>query len=259
MIEIHYHLLFATDDGPRDVEASIALAEASIAEGVTHIVATPHANDHHHFVPEANREKLNQIQERVGDRLTLGLGCDFHLSFDNIEDLRHAPRKYTINGHRYLLVEFPDYGIAPNSTETFSEMLASGLVPIITHPERNLTLQADPGRLAEWLEKGCIVQITAASLTGRFGRRAETVAKELLKDGWVHLIASDAHSLDKRPPSLREAHRWVSDHYSPDTADRLCLHAPRAVFYGAPLPPSQDPGSLDKKSSGGILRRFFQR
>lgn len=260
MFDIHYHLLFGTDDGPKTIEDSIALAEASIEEGVTHIVATPHANGMYAFDAAANREKLAEIEQRLAGGLKLGLGCDFHLSYENIEDLRRDPTRYTINGLRYLLVEFSDFGISPLISDTFHDMQVNGVVPIITHPERNALLATSPQRMAEWLRGGCLIQVTAASLTGRFGRKAESAARDLIKKNWVHIVASDAHSIAGRPPSMREAHRLLANDYGEETADRLCIHNPRAVFYGESLGPQPDPvGVFDnlKPRKAGLLKRVF--
>src|ERR1039458_3452623 len=241
MCEIHYHLLYDLDDGPRTIEESIALAEASIAEGVTHIVCTPHANNTWSFNSQLFRSEIQLLNEHVGDRLTLGLGCDFHLTHHNIEDLHRNRSKYTINGKQYLLVELPDYGIAPDMSDVFQRMVASGIIPIITHPERNQTLVIDSSRLDDWMSLGCLVQITAASLLGRFGQKAETMAFRLLAQNCAHVIASDAHSIARRPPSMSLAHAAVKDRFEQEVADRLCIHNPRAVFYGEDLPAQPTP------------------
>lgn len=257
MIDVHYHLLYGLDDGPRTIEGSLELAQASIEEGVTHIVATPHANDRYPFRPEENRERLARLQEKVGDKLTLGLGCDFHLSYDNIADLARDPWKYTINGKRYLLVEFPDFGIAPGTSDTFYEMGLQGIVPIITHPERNLTLQQEPERIAEWIRGGCMVQVTGASLSGRFGSKAQKLAIDLVRRNWAHLVASDAHSVERRSPAMKRSYEELDRSFGRETADRLCVSNPRAVFYGEPLPPQPEPKDLfetrEKKSFFGRL------
>lgn len=262
VIDIHYHLLFGLDDGPKTIEDSLALAQASIAEGVTHIVATPHANARYPFQPETNREQLAMLQARLGDKLTLALGCDFHLSYDNIEDLKKHPAKYAINGGPYVLVEFPDYGISQNMTGIFFEMKLAGVTSIITHPERNPTLKAAPERMMEWVSSGCLVQVTAASLTGRFGSRAQALALDLVRRNWVHLVASDAHSLERRPPAMGPAYALLKEQCGQATADRLCIHNPRAVFYGEPLPQQPEPHGLYEKegrSRGGFLRRLLGR
>jgi protein-tyrosine phosphatase len=223
------------------------MAEASIAEGVTHIVCTPHADDSYVFQPQLNQERLAILNEHLGGRLTLGLGCDFYLSYENIEDAYKNRTKYTINGKQFLLVEFPNLSITPAISQTLYRLAISGIVPIITHPERNPVLVSNSHRLIDWLRSGCLIQITAASLTGRFGKRAEAFSNQLIMKNWVHFIASDAHSIDGRPPAMAEAYMFLKTHYGQDTADRLCIHNPRAAFLGQPLPPQPEPIGLFEK------------
>ncbi len=261
MLDIHYHLLFGLDDGPKTIDESVALAEASIAEGVTHIVCTPHANHEFAYRPAINKERLALLNERLDGRITLGLGCDFHLSYDNIADALHNRDKYTINGKRYLLVEFPNVMIPSLISEWLYQFNACGIVPIITHPERNPELAANPGRMAEWMRSGCLIQVTAASITGRFGRMAASASDSLLKKNWVHFVASDAHSLRGRPPAMAEAHKILVARFGQDTADRLCIHNPRAAFNGEPLAAQPEPEGLyeERKPRRGFLTGFFRR
>jgi protein-tyrosine phosphatase len=262
MIDIHHHLLFGLDDGPSDIEISVAMAEMSIQNGVTHIVCTPHSSDHFKFDPALNLERLEMVRKRVGDRISLALGCDFHLMFDNIEDAIAHPAKYSINGKNYLLVEFPEHSISQNMREIFFRLSVAGLTSIITHPERNPVLARQPERMAEWLRAGCYIQITAASLTGRFGKIAQRVSHDLLRRNWVNFIASDAHDLVSRPPMLRDAYQLVADKYGVETADRLCVHNPRAAYFGEPLPPQPEPEGLhpDLDAKGpGLLSKMFGR
>lgn len=238
MFDVHYHLLFGVDDGPKTIEDSIALGEASVAEGVTHIVATPHANLRYTFQPEVNRQRLETIQAHFEGRLTLALGCDFHLSYDNITDLERDPTRYTVNGQRYLLVEFSEFVIPRSISDILLRMSKIGITPVITHPERNPVLISDLPRLDDWIGIGCLLQITAGSLCGAFGRKPESSALDLLRKNRVHIVASDAHAMSWRPPSMRKAYDLLYRHFGQDTADRLCFHNPRAVFFGKQLPPS---------------------
>jgi len=262
MIDIHHHLLYGLDDGPRDLETSCAMVDLAVANGITHIVCTPHANDRWAFTPEINREKLTEIEAYAAGRITFGLGCDFHLTYDNIQDQLNNPAKYTINGLRYLLVEFPDFGIQPSIAETLYEFVASGVTPVITHPERNATLQAKPEMMADWIRMGCVVQVTAGSLLGRFGQRAESMSHQLLKRNWVHFLASDSHNTSSRPPNLGDGHKVLVKEYGVETADRLCIHNPRAAFYGESFPPQPEPLGLDEEAEvkgKGLLSRIFSR
>lgn len=259
MIDIHHHLLYGLDDGSKDIETSVAMAEMAAADGITHIVCTPHANARYRFDPAVNQNELAELQSRLDGKITLGLGCDFHLSFENIEDAHKTPAKYTINGKHFLLVEFADLAIPPTMTEVFYEFLIQGIQPIITHPERNLTIQKSPYRLDEWIDRGCLVQVTASSLSGRFGRLAETFSHTLLKQNKVHFIATDAHNLDSRPPRMKEAFDLIAKHYGAETAERLCVTNPRAAFFGEELPPQQEPENNEASSTLSGKRSLWSR
>jgi protein-tyrosine phosphatase len=260
MFDIHYHLIFGVDDGPKTIEASLELAEASIAEGVTHIVATPHASHRYPYQLEVNQERLAALRERLADRLTLGLGCDFHLSYDNLTQIEMEPRKFSINGTKYLLVEFPEYLNLGTINEVFFRIMSLGLIPIITHPERNTSLLQSPVPLEEWVHGGCLVQITAASLSGRFGNRSETLARRLLRSNFAHFIASDAHNVHGRPPAMQEAFEVLKKDYGLETAERLCIHNPRSAFFGENMPPQPEASVAiyeKKQQKRGFLRRLF--
>jgi protein-tyrosine phosphatase len=262
MIDVHHHLIYGLDDGPRDFVTSCEMIDAAIANGITHIVATPHSNDRWVYMPDVNAERLAEIEAYAAGRVTLGIGCDFHLSYDNIQDQFKNPTKYSINHLSYLLVEFPDFGIPANIGETLHEFVASGVVPILTHPERNATLQAKPETMAEWIRYGCIVQVTAGSLLGRFGSKAQAAAELLLQRDWVTLLASDAHNLSSRPPNLGDGHKALLKSYGQEVADRLCIHNPRAIFYGEPLPSQPEPQGLTEEAEAkgkGLLSRIFSR
>ncbi len=240
MIDLHHHLLFGIDDGSRDLETSVAMVKMAVEDGVTHIVATPHANEVFPYDRTRNAELLRQIREAlpadVADRITLGLGCDFHLSFENTEDVRvHGPL-YAINDGPYLLVELADTSIPTRTDEVFYTMRVNGLVPILTHPERNATLQRSRGRLRDWMRADLLVQVTAGSLTGTFGKVAEKIAWELLENRWAHFVSSDAHNTGRRSPVLSEAYALVVKRMDEATAKRLFLTNPLAVFEGRSLP-----------------------
>src|SRR5271169_6018155 len=264
MIDIHHHLLFGLDDGSPDLDTSVAMAQMAADDGITHISCTPHANHRYHFDPAVNAERLAELRQRLDGRITLGLGCDFHLSYDNIEDALKNRTKYTINGKQYLLVEFDDLMIPVTMNDAFYELMVAGLQPIITHPERNLTIQRHPERMKEWLREGCLVQVTAASLTGRFGRTAQSLAMQFLDKKWVNFLATDAHNLESRPPKLRQAYDVVAKRFGVETARRLCLDNPKAAFFGEEMPEQPAPKGIEEKSRApqgrrqkGLLGRLF--
>ncbi|HVA95699.1 MAG TPA: CpsB/CapC family capsule biosynthesis tyrosine phosphatase [Candidatus Dormibacteraeota bacterium] len=236
MVDIHCHILPGMDDGAETMETSIQMAEMAIADGITHVVGTPHANSQYKFDPEIIRRRRGELQAAMGDRLQLATGCDFHLSFENLQDLFKNPPKYTINQKNYLLVEFADFAIPPSMDDTMHQLQLAGLSPIITHPERNALLRAKPERLYRWLHQGCYVQITAMSLSGRFGSAAKQCAEQWLDEDRVHFVASDAHNLTSRPLQLREAFDAVVKRRGEQVAQALFHDNPLAAFEGRGLP-----------------------
>jgi protein-tyrosine phosphatase len=247
MVDIHHHLLPGLDDGPNTMEASIAMARLAVAEGITHVICSPHANGHYEFDPAVNAAKTEELRTRLTEQnipLKLGSGCDFHLSFDNVKRAQVDPARFSINGLGYLLVEVPDYGLPPGLTETFYELQLAGLTPILTHPERNPTLQNEPNRLIDWLRGGVLIQVTADSLTGHKGRHAERMAHDLLEKRWVHFLATDAHNATSRPPRLRDAHDMVATRYGASYAHALCVTNPLAVFLGKQFEVEEEPRGL---------------
>lgn len=255
MIDIHCHLLPGLDDGPDSLEESLEMAQMAIEDGITHVVATPHANDRFPFLPELIQRRRDELQQRIGDRLALATGCDFHLSFENLEDVRTNPAKYTINQRNYLLVEFASFSIPPSMDDTLHQLQLLGVQPIITHPERNGLLCGNPKRLQGWLERGCYTQVTAQSLLGRFGEAARYWAEAWLDQDRVHFIASDAHSPKSRPPRLREAYQAVAARRGEEVAQALFHDNPLAAFEGRPLPYVPEP--TDSKTSPPKRRKRF--
>ncbi|MGH9598182.1 MAG: tyrosine-protein phosphatase [Edaphobacter sp.] len=247
MIDIHHHLLWGMDDGSTSVENSVAMARLAAADGISHIVCSPHANGSYAYEPRVIAEKINQLQgllDREGIAIKLGRGCDFHMSYENIQEAKLAPEKFSINGLGYLLVEIPDYGVSRGLTEIFYQLQLAGLTPILTHPERNPTLQADQPRLVDWLRGGVLIQVTAGSVVGRMGRHAERMAHDLLANRWVHFLATDAHNTTSRPPQMRAAFELVAEKYGPQYARLLCISNPLAAFMGKPLQPQIEPLNL---------------
>ena len=223
------------DDGAPTLEDSVALVRMAAESGTTDLVGTPHANLNYKFDPELIRERLLQVGEAAGAGLRLYSGCDFHLSYDNIQDAINHPRKYTINQSCYLLVEFSDLLIFRNTSEIFSRLQDAGMVPVVTHPERNALLRQRADEIQSWVDAGACVQLTAQSLLGGFGRRAQEFCETLLNRRLVHFVASDAHDCLHRPPRLDGAYDWLKNQYGDLLAMTLCVTNPRATLTGSPL------------------------
>jgi protein-tyrosine phosphatase len=236
MIDIHCHILPGLDDGSDSLDTSRAMADMAIADGITHLIATPHASQNHKFIPELVTQRRDEIQALYEGRLILATGCDFHLSFENLQDIRLNPSLYTLHQKSYLLVEFADYSIPPSLDQALHQLQLTGIRPIITHPERNPLIRSQPDRLYRWLRQGCYAQATAQSLLGRFGKSAQEMTVQWLKAGAIHFLASDAHNTTSRPPRLKEAFEQLAKKQGEDVAQALLVENPLAAFEGRPLP-----------------------
>jgi|SRR5271157_3053634 len=232
MVDIHSHVLWGLDDGSETYEESLAMLRMAAAAGTTDIVATPHANSQYTFDPQLIEAKIAQL-EAAGETLPrIHRGCDFHLNFVNVQAAWEEPGKFTINHRNYLLVEFPDISIPAGIDDVFSRFLDGGIIPVLTHPERNDLLMQNPDQLARWVEKHCLIQVTALSLLGGFGATALAHAWTLMDRRLVHVVASDAHDPVRRHPRLAEARAEVARRAGEDNAARLFELNPRAIIEG---------------------------
>jgi protein-tyrosine phosphatase len=256
VIDIHCHILPDVDDGPKSWDAAVQMCRMAAADGITHTVATPHAN--HRFAydraylagllgelqnrlqnPMPNQtedQTQDQLQEKIGPTLQLTLGCDFHLSFENLERVFEEPHTYTIGETNYLLIELSSFSIPTRLSECFTRLADRGLTPILTHPERNPILQQTPQRILEWAEQGCLMQVTASALTGFWGERTEIVARWLLDRSAVHILASDAHDTKRRIPNLSAARAVAEKIVGAEYAAALVEDNPGAIVKGMPIP-----------------------
>lgn len=236
MVDIHCHILPETDDGAATWETAAEMCREAAQDSITHIVATPHANDRYAYDRPRLQESLKRLQAVSGDWPTFSLGCDFHFSYENVSAALADPAPFVIGESRYLLIEFSDFAISPFVGDALARLGALGLVPIITHPERNAVLQRSPEMVLRLVESGCLVQVTASALTGFWGETARKAAHWLLKHDSVHFLASDAHDATRRQPVLsagREAAAKLCGH---DVAQALVEHNPRAVITDEPPP-----------------------
>jgi len=254
VVDIHSHILPEVDDGPKSWETSVAMCRMAAADGITHQVATPHANDRYHYDRTYLQSVLDHLQSLIGPSLTLSLGCDFHLSYDNLQDVLANPARYAIEGSHYMLVELSNYSIPQHITDCFTQLGDRGITAIITHPERNPILRENLQRVLEWAEQGCVIQMTGSALTGFWGERVHRAAHWLLEHDAVHVLATDAHDTEKRMPVLSIARDAASEICGQEIADALVEANPAAIIHSQPLPyfPRPVTGSYRKSSRGGI-------
>jgi protein-tyrosine phosphatase len=236
MYDIHCHLLPGVDDGSKSWEMTDAMLAVARKDGIRHIVCTPHANDRYQYDRQALKAMLGRLGKAAGPEMTFSLGCDFHLSFENIQQAMQDPDQFTISGTDYLLVEFSDYSIPPGLSEALRRFVSMGITPVVTHPERNMILKKRPEQIVQLAQMGCAIQITANSITGHWGETSRKVCQWLLDREAAHVVATDAHDPSFRPPVLSPARQWLESEYGEDVAQALVVDNPRAVVENQELP-----------------------
>ena len=252
MIDIHSHILPGIDDGSPSMEVSLEMLRMAADAGTTDIVATPHSNLEFPYDLEVIRTLFHELSDKASGIINLHLGCDFHLSVDNVQDALANPTKYTINGRGYLMVELPELTSLSAMRSVFNRLMETRIIPVITHPERNQSVQNNLKEVELWVRDGCLLQVTAQSLTGRFGSRSLKVAESLFQQDLVHFIASDAHDCKDRTPVLAPAYKLVAQRWGTEKADSLFIYNPAAVLVGEPIYATPNP----KKS---FLSSLFRR
>ncbi len=232
MIDIHCHILPGIDDGSSSLEESLAMADIAVADGIHTIVATPHIKGEVHLPQFLQQQvvKLNEVLTKRNYPLQILVGADVSAMLPPQEIAR-----YTINGSNYFLLEFPHSHLPKQARQMVFNMCMAGLRPIITHPERNPSIIREPELLFSLVDSGCLVQITAGSLTGNFGADSRDCASYMLKRGQVHFLATDAHSATHRRPVLSEGVSAASAIIGDEAAQKLVTSNPAAVLSGRSL------------------------
>ncbi|MGH9510189.1 MAG: tyrosine-protein phosphatase [Terriglobales bacterium] len=236
MVDIHCHILPEVDDGSDSWETSVEMCRMAASDGITHTVATPHANDRYPYQRAEHAARLAQLQQAVGPAPALSLGCDFHFSYDNVQAALARPGDFAIGSSGYLLVEFSDYALPPFLPDALARLGMAGLRVIITHPERNQLLQREPEQVLNLARQGCIIQVTGSALTGHWGGKAQRMGRWLLEHDAVHVLASDGHDVRHRPPVLSAGREAAAAICGPDVARALVQDNPLAIVSNQPLP-----------------------
>ena len=235
MIDLHCHLLPNIDDGPDTPAETLRMCRMAAADGITHAITTPHIHPGRYRNTRASIAKeCRKLQRALLKRnipLQVGYAAEVRLTDEMMQQVEadEIPFYGEVEGYRIMLLEFPHGQIIPGSDKLVQWLLARKIRPLIAHPERNKQVMKDPNQLKPFIELGCWLQVTAGSVLGAFGERAQNIARQLLEADAVAVLASDGHNTGARRPVLAEACEHVSATYGEERAKRLLLHNPAAI------------------------------
>lgn len=236
MIDIHTHVIPGVDDGPQSWGEAIEMCRMAWEDGTKVMVATPHAyNGLYGQEGQDISEEIVVLKHKLkacGIGLEILRGAEIHSRPDLPEILERMPTLTLNSSGNYFLLEFPHTFIPPNVEQLIFQLTLKGFIPIIAHPERNMQVQRDVSLIEALIEKGALCQVTAMSISGHFGQRASKCVEELLQSEFVHLVASDAHSVENRPPVLSEAYRVVEKKMGNKKAKELFELNPGKIVRG---------------------------
>jgi protein-tyrosine phosphatase len=236
MIDLHAHVLWGVDDGPDFLDESMAMLAVAAQSGTSVLVATPHVNSRHKYDPELYNSRVRELQVLAPEGPRILLGAEVQLTRSQADAVIRDPYQYTIAGSGYVLVEIRENVHAAEIDAMLMRFVEIGLTPIVAHPERLASLSRFLRQLQNWLDAGCLVQVTAQSLTGGFGAAVENAAWGLVDRGLVHFVASDCHDPQVRTPSMTAAAKLISLKCGADAARRLLERNAACVIAGLPLP-----------------------
>lgn len=250
MIDLHCHMLPAIDDGAPNIETALKMAQIAVRDGITHTACTPHIYPGLFDNTDSSIKKAVEVfqaaLEQAGIPLKVTSGADVQIIPELVEGLNNK-RIATLHDSRYFLFEPPHHISSPNLLDLIHDVLASGYIPVITHPERLGYIEQDYDIFVEAAQKGAWIQLTAGSVSGRFGRKIKKISERFLNDGITHLLATDAHNLLNRAPILSEARDAAAALLGEQEASLMVLQRPQSILQhqspdSLPPPPGLRPG-----------------
>ncbi len=235
MIDLHCHFLPGIDDGAETLPAALALARKAVEGGIECAIMTPHLHPGRweNFAGKIRQHTalFSTALADAGIPLRIGYAAEVRMSpeIPLLVERGHVPFLGEIDGDRFMLLEFPHGHIPLGADKLVQRLLTMRVRPVIAHPERNKDVMRDPGKMAPFVEMGCVLQLTAASVCGRFGDRAQRTANQLLRSGAQVVIATDAHNCEARPPVLREGMRAAAQVVGEEAAYAMAVTFPQRI------------------------------
>lgn len=223
IVDLHCHLVPGIDDGSPDLEHSLELARTAVAEGITHILATPHHLDgdyvNHRRDVVRHVSDFQQELDNYGIPLVIFPGQEVHINGDltaKYDDLLGIDED-----KKYMLIEFPHGSVPAYAKRLFFELRKLGTTPVIVHPERNHEIQGNLNLLYDFIADGALAQLTGTSYIGGFGGKVQSISEQFVEHNLVQIFASDAHALEGRGFALQEAFLKLRSQFGQSKVDEF--------------------------------------
>jgi protein-tyrosine phosphatase len=267
VIDLHCHILPGIDDGAPDLSVSLAMARASAADGVSVVACTPHILPglYHNTGPQIRQaaHELQQVLDQEGIPLQLVTGADVHIVPDLVGGLGSG-QLLSLADTRYVLIEPPHHALPVKLEDLFFSLLVAGYVPILTHPERLTWIEQHYATIQRLCGAGVWMQITAGSLLGAFGRRAQYWATRMLDEGHVHILATDAHDTRRRPPNLSAGREEAAKRVGVLEAEHLVFTRPSGILANSsppslPMPEPRETSGVAYAQGGSSAKGHTRR
>jgi protein-tyrosine phosphatase len=262
VIDLHSHLLPGIDDGAPDLKHSLELARAAADQGTRVLAATPHLRgDFPEVHPDELARRCDAVRAAIRDagielEVVQGGEAGVIWAVNASEEDLHAG-SYGARGTD-LLVESPYRALDDNFEGMLFSLQDRGYRLLLAHPENNPTFQKTPKRLHALVARGVLLQVTARSLIRPDRRKGpRPLAESLVREGWAHVLASDAHSgRQLRPPALGAGVEAAAALAGEALARWMVEDAPAAILAGEPLP---EPPAGAAAPRRGVLARLRGR
>jgi len=236
VIDLHTHILPGVDDGLKTEDDAVAFARVAVADGITTMVATPHCKEGFFFIERLAvlqaTERLRERLAREGVALSLLPGAEVHLTHDLAARVKDGRAPTLADNGRTLLLELSTSQYPVDLENLVFQLKLAGILTLFAHPERIRYFQDDVRRYASVIRLGAFGQVTTGSVLGQFGEETEEFSEELVRKGFVHVLASDSHNLRGRPPVLSNALERLTSWVGETRARAMVEEAPRALLEG---------------------------
>ncbi|MGX9136496.1 tyrosine-protein phosphatase [Rummeliibacillus sp. JY-2-4R] len=254
MVDIHSHIIFDVDDGPKSYEESIKMLKAASTEGITEIISTSHAY-HPQYDAKVGiiKERIATLQQALFEQeipLTLHIGQEVRIHEHICQHLGEGAA-LTLANSNYLLLELPSSGVPQYTFDMVNKLVEKDITPIIAHPERNKGIAEKPELLSRLIRQGALSQVTAGSIAGHFGKSVQRTALNLIDAQLVHSYGSDVHNLDTRPYLFLKGLNYLEKHKRSEWVDYLLENNDKILFNHEVI--LLEPGIIEKRKWWSIF------